>query len=111
MRFGSLWGRPGVYVLVALRAGVAEGRAKLRALAGKHAYDSERADRCASKLDALLANPHGHGAPQRMLVGAASRYFLDPNDEIADVRAPDGFADDLQVVEAIEVALKPAVES
>ncbi len=43
-----------------------------------------------------------------MIVAAASRYFLDPNDEIADVRAPNGFADDLQVVEAVEAALVAA---
>lgn len=104
-RFRMHCGRPGPEELVALRDAVAERRTKLRSLASKYAFDSERADRCAAKLDVLLDDPQDFPAPQRMIIGAACRYFLDPNDEIADVRAPDGFADDLQVVEAVEAAL------
>ena len=106
-RFRPHCGRPQVEDLVGLRAAVTQRREKLRTLAARHPFDSDRADVCAAKLDELLAEPASLTEPQRMLVAAASRYFLDPHDEIADVRAPDGFADDLQVVEAVQAALTP----
>jgi uncharacterized membrane protein YkvA (DUF1232 family) len=104
-RFRPHCGRPRVEDLVMLRTAVTQRRDKLRTLAARHAFDSDRADECAAKLDTLLTDPQSLSEPHRMLVAAASRYFLDPHDEIADVRAPDGFVDDLQVVEAVEAAL------
>jgi SNF2 family DNA or RNA helicase/uncharacterized membrane protein YkvA (DUF1232 family) len=104
-RFRLHCGRPEVEDLVRLRAAIAQRRDKLRALASKHQFDSHRADECAVKLDEMLSDPASLTSAQRVIVAAGGGYFLDPNDEVADVRAPDGFIDDLDVVHAVSAAL------
>jgi ATP-dependent helicase HepA len=98
-------GRPTAADVTAVRVQVSDRRSKLEALAADQRLDRERALRVGRTLEELLNDAGERPQPERTIVYAAARYYLDIGDYVHDLRSPNGFEDDEAVVAAVCAAL------
>jgi SNF2 family DNA or RNA helicase len=91
--------------LAALEAVVSEREAKLRRLARSHEFDIENALRCTGELRNLCARAAEFDRAQRYLIRGALEYFLLIDDAHNDLKSPQGFEDDLRVLQAVTAAV------
>jgi hypothetical protein len=106
--FARLCGRPTTDDLETICDEVRIRRAKLKALAANHKFDSKRAQSVGQVLERLLDPANERSGPERTVVHAAARYYLHVGDQQHDLHSADGFADDEKIVVGVREVLSGA---
>ena len=106
--FGRFCGRPTDPQLVDDREAVRHRRVQLKRLAASHEFDHERAQQIGQTLETMFGSMDQLSQPQRVVIHAAARYYLNVSDQEHDLHSRDGFLDDDAVVSAVRDAIAAA---
>jgi hypothetical protein len=87
--------------LLARRAVVQKRRSQLIQLAKKHRFQIELATSLADALIAALADVERCSGSELTLLKGAVEYFIELEDDVHDLKDPNGFEDDAQVTRSV----------